>query len=132
MVDMSEFDEFQQADDFESNPMTANKKHFESAKLNDPYADMVLDWYKRVESKEMTPIKYGALAAIPGSILVFSLFISNTTANLIGFSAFVISIGFVVFSIWLLGNILDNNAGTKAMQDIADPIREGSEGFFMT
>lgn len=80
----------------------------------------------------MVPVKFGALAAIPGSILVFAIIISNSTANLIGFTAFVISVAFIVFSIWLLGQILDNSAGTKAMQDVADPIREGSEGFFMT
>jgi len=80
----------------------------------------------------MQPIKLGALAAIPGSILVFSIVISNSTANLIGFTAFVISCAFIAFSIYMLGQILDNPVGTKAMQDVADPIREGSEGFFMT
>ena len=80
----------------------------------------------------MAPVKFGALAAIPGSILIFAIIISNSTANLIGFTAFAVSLGFIVFSIWLLGQILDNSAGTKAMQDVADPIREGSEGFFMT
>ena len=65
-------------------------------------------------------------------MLLFSLFISNTTANLISFFAFVVSLSFIAFSIWLLGQILDNNAGTRAMQDVADPIREGAEGFFMT
>jgi len=73
-----------------------------------------------------------ALACIPTIFLVFSLFVSNTTANLIAFFAFIVSISFIVFSIWLLGQILDNNTGTKAMQDVADPIREGSEGFFVT
>lgn len=77
-------------------------------------------------------MKFGALGAIPGSILFFYIFISNSTANLIGFTAFVISVAFIVFSIWMLGSILDNSCGTKAMQDVADPIREGSEGFFMT
>lgn len=100
--------------------------------MDDPIADMILAWYKKTESKEFTPIKYGALACIPGSMLLFSLFISSSTANLISFFAFVVSCSFIVFSIWLLGQILDNNAGTRAMQDVADPIREGSEGFFMT
>jgi len=36
-------------------------------------------------------------------MLLFSLFISNTTANLICFFAFVVSLSFIVFSIWLLG-----------------------------
>jgi Na+/H+-translocating membrane pyrophosphatase len=37
-----------------------------------------------------------------------------------------------MFSVWLLGQILDHSTGTRAMQEVADPIREGSEGFFMT
>ena len=74
----------------------------------------------------------GMLGAIPGSILLFTVFISNTTANIIGFTAFVVSCGFIVFSLWLLGQILDNSCGTRAMQVIAEPIREGSEGFFIT
>jgi len=39
---------------------------------------------------------------------------------------------FIGFSVWLLGQILDHHTGTRAMQEVADPIREGSEGFFMT
>lgn len=130
-MDVDEFESFQSAD-FESNPMQQDKKHSQAAKMNDPYADMILAWYKRIETKEMAAIKFGALAAVPGSILFFCLFISSSTANLIAFTAFAISIGFIMFSIWMLGSILDNNPGTKAMQDVADPIREGSEGFFMT
>jgi len=58
--------------------------------------------------------------------------VSNTTGNMIAFTAFCTSIAFCLFSIWLLGQILENNTGSRAMQEIADPIREGSEGFFMT
>ena len=93
---------------------------------------MILEWYRRVETKELTPVKYGALAFAPVSLLAFTMFISNTMANTIAFFAFAVSCSFIAFSIWLLGSILDNNTGTKAMQEVADPIREGSEGFFMT
>lgn len=100
--------------------------------MEDPYADMILGWYRQVESKELTPLKYGALAITPVSMLFFTMFISNTMANSIAFFAFSVACTFIIFSIWLLGSILDNNTGTKAMQEVADPIREGSEGFFMT
>lgn len=131
-MDADEFESFQSAD-FESAPMqNDDKRHLQSAKLNDPYADMILAWYRQVESPAGQAVKMGALGAIPASILFFCIFFSNTTANLIAFSAFVISIFFIAFSIWMLGQILDNNCGTRAMQDVADPIREGSEGFFMT
>jgi len=130
-MDVDEFESFQSAD-FESNPMTDDKKHSQAAKMNDPIADMILSWYKQIETKEMSVIKYGALAAVPGSILFFYIFISSNLANMMAFTSFAISVGFIMFSFWLLGSILDNNPGTKAMQDVADPIREGSEGFFVT
>lgn len=100
--------------------------------MADPIADMILEWYRRVETKELTAVKYGAIAFAPVSMLVFTMFISNTMANTIAFFAFAVSCTFILFSIWLLGSILDNDTGTKAMQEVADPIREGSEGFFMT
>jgi hypothetical protein len=130
-MDVDEFESFQSAD-FESNPMSDDKKHNQAAKMNDPISDMILRWYRQIETKEMAAVKFGALAAVPGSILFFCIFISSSTANLIAFTAFAISVGFIMFSIWMLGSILDNDPGTKAMQDVADPIREGSEGFFMT
>lgn len=89
-------------------------------------------WYKRIQSEAYKPIKLGLLVFGPVMILLFSLFISNTTANLICFTAFTIAAMFIGFSIWLLGQILDHNTGTRGMQEVADPIREGSEGFFMT
>lgn len=89
-------------------------------------------WYKRMQSEAFKPIKLGTLAFGPVMVLLFSLFVSNTTANLIAFSAFTISAMFIGFSIWLLGQILDHHTGTRGMQEVADPIREGSEGFFMT
>lgn len=100
--------------------------------MEDPIADLILAWYQKIETKELKVVKFGALACIPVSVLLFSMFISNTMANLICFSAFAISCGFIVFSIWLLGQILEASTGTRAMQEVADPIREGSEGFFIT
>lgn len=100
--------------------------------MADPIADMILAGYRRVQSKELAPIKWGAFAVGPVALLLFTMFISNTTANVICFFAFTVSCSFIAFSIWLLGQILDNDTGTRAMQEVADPIREGAEGFFMT
>ena len=72
-------------------------------------------WYKRIQSEAFKPIKLGTLAVGPVMVLLFSLFVSNTTANLIAFSAFTISAMFIVFSIWLLGQILDHHTGTRGM-----------------
>jgi len=58
--------------------------------------------------------------------------VSSSTSNLIAFSAFAIAVQFICFSIWMLGWILEHDTGPRAMQEVAEPIREGSEGFFIT
>jgi len=50
----------------------------------------------------------------------------------IAFFALVVSLVFIAISMWLLCWILDKDQGSRAMQDISDPIKEGSEGFFIT
>jgi H+-translocating diphosphatase len=56
-----------------------------------------------VQSNEYAQIKIGALAAGPIALLLFTVFVSTSTANVICFTAFVTSIWFIVFSVWLLG-----------------------------
>lgn len=104
--------------DVESTNASAHTKHFKNhnQKLNDdPIADLILMWYKRLQSEAFKPIKLGILAFGPVMVLLFSLFISNTTANLLSFTAFTISAMFIGFSIWLLGQILDHHTGTRGM-----------------
>jgi len=60
-------------------------------------------WYKRIQSDALKPVKFGLLASGPVLVLFFALFISNTTANLLSFSAFVVASIFIGFSVWLLG-----------------------------
>src|SRR3954468_13098888 len=65
-------------------------------------------------------------------LTLFALFVSNSTSNMIAFFALTISLVFVTISMWILCWILDKDQGSRAMQDVADPIKEGSEGFFIT
>jgi hypothetical protein len=65
-------------------------------------------------------------------VLFFALFISNSTPNLIAFIALVTALVFVGVSMWMLCWILAKDEGSRAMQDVSDPIKEGSEGFFIT
>lgn len=86
--------------------VSSHQKHFKNhnQKLNDdPIADHILLWYKKIQSDALKPVKFGLLAAGPAMVLLFSIFISNTTANLLSFSAFVIASMFIAFSVWLLG-----------------------------
>jgi inorganic pyrophosphatase len=80
----------------------------------------------------MAPIKYGLIAAGPVSILLFALFVSSSNSNLIAYSALAISSMFIGISMWILGWILEKDIGPRSMQEVAEPIKEGSEGFFMT
>lgn len=72
------------------------------------------------------------ILSVPGVILCFYMFISNSFSNMVAFTALTIAVTFIVISMGILGWILDQPTGTRAMKEIADPIKEGSEGFFIT
>lgn len=103
--DEEELETYTSATDMEGT-VSSHQKHFKNhnQKLNDdPIADLILLWYKKIQSDALKPVKFGLLAAGPAMVLLFSIFISNTTANLLSFSAFVIASMFIAFSVWLLG-----------------------------
>ena len=99
---------------------------------DDPVSDYLLKTYYNLMSDSMKVVRLGIYASPVILIILFSIFISNSTSNLIAFSALVISLSFIVISLWILCWILEKDPGTRKMQDISDPIKEGSEGFFMT
>lgn len=82
--------------------------------------------------QENEVLKYGFLAIPIVVITLFYMFISSSTSSLISFSAWNFSLLFIFISIGILCEILNKDVGPKAMQDIAEVIREGSEGFFIT
>lgn len=129
---MDDDEAFNNVGDFESGAPVRSFKSSGGKLAEDPIADMVLDWYRKTESDAFMPFKVAAFVAVPAAIMVFAVFISNSSASLVAFSSFCISLFFVVFSGWLLGQILNHPTGSRPMQEIAEPIREGSEGFFMT
>ena len=97
---------------------------------NDAWADFIMNLYRQFQSDSMFAVKVGACMAGPISILLFALFVSNAASTLVAFVTFVVSIMFVGFSLHMLGWILDKDIGPRSMQEIAEPIKEGSEGFF--
>jgi hypothetical protein len=52
---------------------------------------------------------------MPLSVALFALTVSTSTASLVAFSAFMISVSFIAFSMWLLGSIMDHSPGPRAM-----------------
>lgn len=126
--------EIDMVDDEELDHQNLNptKKHDRKPSGDDPLSDWLLKMYYLMNQSSMKGIKFGLFLAPPALIFLFSIFVSNSTSNLIAFSALVISLSFMIFSVWILCEILDKDQGTRAMQDISDPIKEGSEGFFIT
>lgn len=120
-------------DELESQTLNQDKgKPYRKPTGDDPISDWLLKYYLYLESEPMAMVKYAVCAAPLLLIFLFQLFVSDSTSNLIAFSALVISLFFIVVSLWILCWILDKDQGSRAMQDISDPIREGSEGFFIT
>ena len=119
-------------DELEGQTLHPGKKHDRKPSGDDPISDYLLKTYYLLNQNGMKGVKLGICVAPLVAILAFSLFVSNSTSNLIAFSALVISFSFIAYSIWMLCEILDKDQGTRAMQDISDPIKEGSEGFFIT
>lgn len=62
------------------------------------------------------------ILSVPGIILLFYMFISNSFSNMVAFTALMIAVTFIVISMGLLGWILSQPSGTRAMKEIADPI----------
>lgn len=99
---------------------------------DDPISDWLLKTYYSVNSDSMRGFRLGLIASPFLIIFLFSVFVSNSTSNLIAFSAMIIALVFMGISLWILCWILDKDQGSRAMQDVSDPIKEGSEGFFIT
>ena len=99
---------------------------------NDYWADTIMNGYRQFQSDSMFMVKVAAMAAGPGAIVVFATCISSAASTLVAFVTMIISLMFVAISIHMLGWILDKDIGPRSMQEIAEPIKEGSEGFFMT
>ena len=99
---------------------------------NDPVADSLLGFYRALNLEDTESLRYILLASPLLLIAFFYIFISQSTSSMISFSAFIMSIVFMGISAVMLCEILKKDVGPKSMQDIAQTIREGSEGFFVT
>ena len=122
---------FDDIDDMEGTGLTTNQKT--STKVHqDPIADKLLSVYSALNLDDNEILKFVIIVSPVGLIIFFYMFVSSSTSFLISFSAFVISIVFLGVSGIMLCEILKKDIGPRAMQDIAEVIREGSEGFFVT
>lgn len=63
---------------------------------------------------------------------VFAVFISGSYGNTVAFTTLMVSIWFILVSVWMLVWILRQDCGSEKMIEISDTIKEGSEGYFKT
>lgn len=119
-------------DELESQNLSGKRDDDRKPTGDDPVSDYLLKTYYLLNQNSMNGVKIGLMVSPLVLILLFYLCVSSTTSNMIAFTALVVSLVFMAISMWILCWILDKDAGTRAMADISDPIKEGSEGFFIT
>ncbi len=97
-------------DELESQSLSGNGKSDDRKPTgDDPITDWLLKNYYWLFNERNRPI-LGAIAAAPLIlILLFYLLISNSTSNIIAFSALMVSLVFIGISIWMLCWILDKD-----------------------
>ena len=136
---MEEMDNLAGSADFEmgGSPDTMDgreddEKHSAPFNTNDYWADLIMHYYRHFNTDSMFVFKIVAVASGPVAILLFATLVSSAASNLIAFVAMVFALFFIGFSMHMLGWILDKDIGPRSMQEVAEPIKEGSEGFFKT
>jgi hypothetical protein len=106
---MKEMDMHHDDDELESQNLAGKKSDDRKPSGDDPIADWMLGIYYKINKPGMQGIKYGVCAAPLVMILMFYLIVSDSTSNIIAFSALVISLVFIAISMWLLCWILDKD-----------------------
>ena len=116
----------------EAQSFTGKKSNDRKPTSEDPLTFYLMRTYYTLNSYGMGLVKVVALVAPIALMILFSMFVSRSYSNLIAFFALLASIEFILISMYILCWILEKDPGTRAMQEVSDPIKEGSEGFFMT
>lgn len=75
----------------------------------------MLSTYRGMGLDKNDTYRMGLIFAPLGSIVLFYLLISQSTSCLISYSAFTMSIVFLLISLWMLCDILAKDQGPRAM-----------------
>jgi len=103
-------------DELESQNLKGTKKGDDRKPSgDDPISDWLLSIYYHLRKDSMKGVLFGLYATPLIMIFLFWLLISDTTSNVIAFSALVVSLVFIAISMWMLCWILDKDQGTRAM-----------------
>jgi Na+/H+-translocating membrane pyrophosphatase len=100
-------------------------------KTKDQTVYKILNFYHRFSERDIAFFYYG-LVIIPMITIFLASFIITTKIILVIFGVMLFSIVAMLYSLLVLVDILNKDTGNERMMEIADAIREGSEGFFST
>lgn len=99
-------------------------------KERDLSVDAIRKWWKTFEDTKLVKpyLIFGPIL----TIILFYMFFSSEFGIVVAFSTLQVSIYFIVVSFWMLVWILKKDVGDEDMLEIANPIKEGAEGFLLT
>ncbi len=100
-------------------------------KTKDTTTNNLLYFVNRISPEHWTKIKVGIIL-VPIVILFLLSYIMQSHTILIIIAVMMFSIQMLAYSFFLAIEVIKKEAGTEQMLEIADAIREGSEGFFAT
>ena len=100
-------------------------------KTRDHTVHKILSYYNKFDAGEIKNIKFGMIIAPIALILILSLIIQTKTILIIT-AVNIFSLVAMIYAFVILIDILSKETGNDRMLEIADAIREGSEGFFVT
>ncbi len=100
-------------------------------KTKDHIVYRILNFYNKLNETDIRNIKF-SMIFVPILLLIILNLIIQTKTILIICAVNIFSVVALVYSIILLVDILSKETGNDRMIEIADAIREGSEGFFLT
>jgi len=100
-------------------------------KTKDQTVFKILNFYNKLSERDIITLKLGMIF-IPALIVYLSSHVveSNTILTMIGINIF--SVLSIIYALNILIEILNKDTGNESMIEIADAIKEGSEGFFVT
>lgn len=105
--------------------------YYSDSKSKDQVVFKLLNFYHRLSEKDVITIKLAMIFIPVLLILILNFFIhTKIILTILGVNLF--SIVALIYSVFILFEILNKETGNERMIEIADAIREGSEGFFMT
>ena len=102
-------------DDVEDSALNSKISKISSKAYSDPVADKLLAIYDGLNLEDNDILKFGILVAPVATIMFFYMFVSSSTSCLIAFSAFIVSITFLVIAVVMLCDILKKDIGPRAM-----------------